>query len=111
MGGRDIPGDAAARLNFPTAEVVALQFCPDREPQRIPEPNMVLNETGQDAVVRDNRIDGEDALSGVAIFSEPIRQSPAHIVAAGGGEPVVEVDIERLQLVVEAGIVAVRAIV
>ena len=96
---------ASAGLGLHAAEVVVADLGADRHPQRRHDRDLILHERVDQLVVRRRRIHGKHAAALIVVVGETVIEAPGHVVPRRRGEPVLQVDVQRIQVVDEARIV------
>jgi hypothetical protein len=104
------PRQPHARLDFEAAEIIVLELGSEREAQ-VTERDLVLDEAAEQLVVRLLRIERPDDAGFVVVRRQAIRRAPDDLVTRERGEASLEVEIEGVQRVLEARIIAARVVV
>ena len=111
MAGHWVPCQAHAGLHFAAAEVVVFQFRAQCQTERVAQSDLVLQERAEHIVLRGRGCECEDAFALVAILCVAIAHAPDELVSPGECVTVLQVEVERIEIVVKARIVAVGPII
>src|SRR5690606_28198191 len=108
---RRAPRDAHARLQLETADIIDLELRPEREARILAERDVVLHEGAKHSVSRAGRHENDNAFTVVPMIGVMIVHAPQDLMSTGQRKAVLDVEVDRVELVEKARIVAARAIV
>ena len=111
VAGRDIPREPRGRLHFEAAEVVVLQLRADRQAQAVRESELILHEPADQMIARILRLDREHSLAAIAVVGVAIRQAPDDLVTPREQVAMLQIQVERIEIVVKARVIAMRPVV